>query len=97
MSLSEIIEDIHATKLIQFLPPKKRKFPLADKSKYCKFHKDYGHDSNDYVTLKDEIKSLIRRGRFSRYRQYENERNNKSRTKEHNHDFPDKEITTTQP
>ena len=50
---------------------KKRKFPLADKSKYCKFRKDYGHDTNGYVTLKDEIESLIKKGKLGKYRQYE--------------------------
>ena len=50
--------------------------------KYCKFHKDYGHDTNDCITLKDEIESLIRKGRLSRYRwngeQKEQEEHDKS-------------------
>ena len=66
--LSEIIKGIHAAELIQFPTPKKRKFPLADKSKYCKFHRDYGHDTNDCVTLKDKIETLIRKGRLNKYR-----------------------------
>ena len=44
---SEIIKDIQTVELMQFPLPKKRKFPPTDKSKYCKFHKDYGHDTND--------------------------------------------------
>ena len=55
---------------MQFPPQKKRKFPLADKSKYCKFHRDYGHDTNDYVILRGEIETLIRRGKLVKYKQY---------------------------
>ena len=68
--LSEIIRDVQAAELIQFPLPKKKKFPLADKLKYYKFHKDYGHDTNDCVTLKDEIESLIRRGWLGQYKPY---------------------------
>ena len=55
---------------MQFPLQKKRKFPPADKSKYCKFHRDYGHDTNDSVTLKDEIEILIRRAKLTKYRRY---------------------------
>ena len=50
---------------MHFSLPKKRKFPSADRSKYCKFHKDYGHNTNDFVMLKDDIKSLIRKGKLA--------------------------------
>ena len=56
---------------MQFPPPKKRKFPLVDRSKYCKFHKDYSCDTNDCVMLKDEIESLIRKDKLGKYRWYE--------------------------
>ena len=69
-SLSEIIKDVQVAELIQFPASKKRKFPPANKSKYCKFHRDYGHDTNDCVTLKDKIETLIRKGRLTKYRQY---------------------------
>ena len=71
VSIKEIIKDVQAVELMQFPSPKKRKFSLADRSKYYKFHKDYGHDTNDYVTLKDEIESLIRKGKLSKYMRYE--------------------------
>ena len=58
--VNEIIKYVRAIKLICFPLPKNKKFPPTNKFKYCKFHKDYGNDTNDYVTLKDEIKSLIK-------------------------------------
>ncbi|XP_058111327.1 uncharacterized protein LOC131254355 [Magnolia sinica] len=33
-----------------------------DKRKYCRFHCDHGHNTSDYVDLKDEIETLIRKG-----------------------------------
>ena len=72
--ISKIIKDVWAAKLIQFPLPKKSKFPLANRSKYCKFHKDYDHDTNDCITLKDEIESLIRKGKLSKYKWYEEQK-----------------------
>ena len=38
-----------------------------DDTKYCEFHKDHGHRTDDCIQLKNEIKYLIRRGHLSRY------------------------------
>ncbi|XP_074336294.1 uncharacterized protein LOC141673442 [Apium graveolens] len=38
-----------------------------NKSRYCKFHKDVGHDTDDCRQLKNEIEYLIRRGKFGRF------------------------------
>ena len=59
---------------MQFLPQKKRKFPPIDKSKYFKFHRDYDHDTNDYVTLKDKIETLIRKGKLANNRKAKEEK-----------------------
>ena len=32
-------------------------FPPTNKSKYYKFYRDYSHDTNDCITLKDEIET----------------------------------------
>ena len=55
---------------MQFPPQKKRKFPSVDKSKYYKFYRDYGHNTNDYVTLKDETETLIQKGKLVKYKRY---------------------------
>ncbi|XP_058730435.1 uncharacterized protein LOC131602338 [Vicia villosa] len=41
--------------------------PGADKSKWCKYHKSYGHLTEDCVHLKDAIETLIKEGRLSKY------------------------------
>ena len=38
-----------------------------DDTKYCEFHKDHGHRTDDCIQLKKEIDYLIRRGHLSRY------------------------------
>ena len=37
------------------------------KKLYCRFHKDNGHNTDDFRQLKDEIKFLIRRGKLAKY------------------------------
>ncbi|XP_077217982.1 uncharacterized protein LOC143852482 [Tasmannia lanceolata] len=43
-----------------------------DKSKYCRFHKDHGHDTNDCRHLKEEIELLIQRGYLRKYVEHDN-------------------------
>ncbi|XP_030487109.2 uncharacterized protein LOC115704026 [Cannabis sativa] len=38
-----------------------------DPNKYCKFHKDIGHKTDECHQLKDEIESLIVQGHFKQY------------------------------
>ena len=38
-----------------------------DITKYCEFHRDHGHRTNDCIQLKKEIEFLIRRGHLRRY------------------------------
>ncbi|XP_010695402.2 uncharacterized protein LOC104908050 [Beta vulgaris subsp. vulgaris] len=38
-----------------------------DKSKWCEFHRDHGHITEDCKDLKDGIEDLIRRGYFTQY------------------------------
>ncbi|KAL2526786.1 Ribonuclease H [Abeliophyllum distichum] len=43
-------------------PPHRR-----DETKYCKFHRDHGHDTEDCQQLKEEIERLIKRGQLSKF------------------------------
>nr|XP_009387003.1 PREDICTED: uncharacterized protein LOC103974013 [Musa acuminata subsp. malaccensis] len=38
-----------------------------DQSKYCRFHWDHGHDTEDYRDLQNQIEALIRRGHLRCY------------------------------
>ena len=43
-------------------PPEKR-----DREKYCRFHRDHGHNTKDYFRLKIAIEKLIKRGHLAEF------------------------------
>ena len=56
--------------------PRRMYAPLGhkDQSKFCLYHRDHGYDTEEYVQLKDEIESLIRRGKLGRFLRRPDER-----------------------
>ena len=38
-----------------------------NRNKYCRFHRDHGHDTNDCFDLKQQIKNLIRQGKLRKF------------------------------
>ncbi|XP_030963635.1 uncharacterized protein LOC115984764 [Quercus lobata] len=40
---------------------------VRDKNKYCRFHKDHGHNTEDCKDLKEQIEELIRKGKLQKY------------------------------
>ncbi|XP_038978635.1 uncharacterized protein LOC120108971 [Phoenix dactylifera] len=52
-----------------FWPPPPRRDPEAWRNprKYCRFHRDHGHDIEDCFQLRDEIEALIHRGVLDRF------------------------------
>ena len=38
-----------------------------NRNKYCRFHIDYGHDTNKYFNLKEHIENLIRQGKLRNF------------------------------
>ena len=40
---------------------------VRDKNKYCQFHKDHGHYTEDCRDLKEQIGELIRKGKLQKY------------------------------
>ncbi|MCI58114.1 hypothetical protein A2U01_0079367, partial [Trifolium medium] len=41
--------------------------PNVDRTKYCRYHRSYGHVTEDCVHLKDAIKILIQKGYARKY------------------------------
>ena len=37
------------------------------KDKYCRFHRDHGHDTADCYDLKQQIEALIKQGKLQRF------------------------------
>lgn len=40
---------------------------MRDKRKYCRFHKDHGHNTEDCRDLKEQIEELIQKGKLQKY------------------------------
>ncbi|KAL0403667.1 UNVERIFIED_CONTAM: hypothetical protein Sradi_2007500 [Sesamum radiatum] len=58
---------VEKTNLLQW-PPHTRFTPAKRfSSKYCRFHREKGHDTEDCYQLKDEIERLVRQGYFREY------------------------------
>ena len=51
--------------------PKKRNW-----NKYCRFHRDHGHDTDECFDLKQQIENLIRQGKLRNFlgRDYKDEK-----------------------
>ncbi|XP_074328083.1 uncharacterized protein LOC141665997 [Apium graveolens] len=64
---SQILMEIEKDKDFKWLKPLRGDPEKRDKSRYCRFHKDVGHNTGDCRKLKDEIEYLIRRGKFGRF------------------------------
>ena len=39
----------------------------CNRNKYCRFHKDYGHDTDECFDLKQQIENLIRQGKLRNF------------------------------
>lgn len=52
-----------------FSPPEmiRRTSNKMDKNRYCRFHRDHGHNTSQYFDLKEQIEDLIRRGHLKNY------------------------------
>ncbi|XP_059629597.1 uncharacterized protein LOC132272469 [Cornus florida] len=49
-------------------PPKLKSDPMRrPRDKYCRFHKDHRHATEDYFDLKDQVENLIRMGHMRRF------------------------------
>ena len=68
-----------------------------DNTKYCEFHRDYGHRTDDCIQLKKEIEYLIRRGYLRRFIAPENQPQNQAQNQASaQHPPPPPRQTTTQ-
>ena len=72
-----------------------------DHTKYCEFHRDYGHRTDDCMQLKREIEYLIRRGYLRRFISSESQPQNQPQNQTQNqaltqHPPPPPRQTTTQ-
>ncbi|GAA0170108.1 hypothetical protein LIER_24446 [Lithospermum erythrorhizon] len=62
VSVAEVFSEIVYTNLLS-KPVRMRSAPgRRDKNRYCEYHREHGHDTNEYRILKSEIEKLIKSG-----------------------------------
>ncbi|KAH7850919.1 hypothetical protein Vadar_004634 [Vaccinium darrowii] len=62
-----ILDDLHDDPDLEW-PRKLRSDPSKrPKDKWCRFHRDHGHTTDDCIDLKQQIEGLIQRGRLRRF------------------------------
>ena len=67
-----------------------------DNNRYCEFHRDYGHRTDDCIQLRKEIEYLIRRGYLQRFIASEGQAQNQTQSQAQAQQPPPPRQTTTQ-
>ena len=66
-SVSQVLREVQHERFLRW-PSQMKSDPVRrDDTKYCEFHKDHGHRTDDCIQLKKEIEYLIWRGHLNRY------------------------------
>ena len=77
MPVDKILMQIKNENYLKWPRPLHSSPNICDKNKYCRFHKDHGHYTEDCQDLKEQIEELIqkeklqqyvKKGEFSRFR-----------------------------
>ena len=70
-TISHVLRKVQHEKFLRW-PSQMRSDPTKrDNTRYCEFHRDHGHRTDDCIQLKKEIEYLIRRGYLHRYIAFE--------------------------
>ena len=64
MATDKILVQIKDEHYLKWPRPLHSLLNVYDRKKYCQFHKDYGHYTEDYRDLKEQIEELIRKGKL---------------------------------
>ena len=81
-SVSQVLHEVRNEQFLRWPTQIKLDPATRDNSKYCEFHRDYGHRTDDCIQLKREIEYLIRRGYLRRFISPENQAQNQAPTQQ---------------
>ena len=66
-SVSQVLREVRNEQFLRW-PTQMQSDPTTrDNTRYCEFHRDYGHRTDDCIQLKKEIEFLIKRGYLRRF------------------------------
>ena len=61
-TVSQVLREVQKEQFLRWPSRMKSDPTTRDNTRYCEFHRDYGHHTDDYIQLRKEIEYLIRRG-----------------------------------
>ena len=67
MLVDKILMQIKDEHYLKWSRPLHSSLNIRDKNKYCRFHKDHGHYTEDCRDLKEQIEELIQKGKLQKY------------------------------
>ena len=65
--INQVLMQIKDEEALKFLGKLKRDPSKRSRDKYCRFHRDHGHDRVDCYNLKQQIQALIKQGKLQRF------------------------------
>ena len=65
--MSQVLCETQHEKFLRWPSQMKTDLAKKDSTKYCEFHRDHGHRTDDCIHLRKEIEYLIRRGHLHRF------------------------------
>ena len=89
-SVSQVLHEVRNEQFLRWPTQMKSDPATRDNTKYCEFHRDYGHRTDNCIQLKREIEYLIRRGYLRRFISPENQAQNQTPTQQ----SPPRKTTT---
>ena len=97
-SVSQVLREVRNEQFQRWPTQMKSDPATRDNTRYCEFHKDYRHRTNDCIQLRKEIEYLIRRGYLRRFIAPENQPQNQAQNQAQAQQPPlPPQQTTTQP
>ncbi|GMN66037.1 hypothetical protein TIFTF001_035104 [Ficus carica] len=66
-TIERVLNQVSGQGLLRDPPPIRAYRARRNQNKYCNFHKDVGHDTKDYIQLRDQIELLIRDGHLREF------------------------------
>ena len=96
-SVSQVLHEVRNEQFLRWPTQMKSDPATRDNTKYCEFHRDYGHHTDNCIQLRREIEYLIQRGYLRRFISPGNQAQNQ--TQNHNQaptKQPPPRQTTTQ-
>ena len=67
MPIDKILMQIKDEHYLKWPRPLHSSPHIRDKNKYCRFHKNHGHYTEDCQDLKEQIEELLQKGKLQKY------------------------------